>query len=101
MAEDSIPAYLAGQEVHNADSIATHKAETNEITEHLMEELAEAVIGGHSGKTRKHLGQVADIEIGGYNILPEGTKLELGTVVGGGKEKLLGTIAKKRWIHGE
>jgi protein OS-9 len=46
------------------------------------------------GGTKKKRIKVADIEIGGYNILPPGTKLEKGAVVGGGPEKYIGTIAK-------
>jgi protein OS-9 len=94
MAENFIPGYLAGQEHQDAEGIAAYDAETDTIAHELMEELAEAVIGGTSGKAAKHLGKVGDIEIGAYHFLPKGTKLEKGAVVGGGKEKILATIAK-------
>lgn len=49
-------------------------------------------------KTTKHRNLLphetaGDIEIGGYNILPPGTKLERGTVAGGGA-KVVATLAK-------
>jgi protein OS-9 len=44
---------------------------------------------------KKHHIRIGDMEVGGYNILPPGTKLEKGAAVGGkSKEKLLGTIAR-------
>jgi protein OS-9 len=118
MSEESISAYL---EIRATESKA-EKAEAEKLANTIAQEILnefKAIMGGGSTKSegkdkddtkdvakereaeaavkpkkpRKNI--IAGIEVGGHNILPEGTKLEKGAVVGGGtREKVLATIAR-------
>jgi len=54
---------------------------------------AAAALGASSGDFQAPLQIVGDIIVGGHELVPEGTKIEKGAVVGGGKETYIDTIA--------
>jgi protein OS-9 len=124
MNEESIPAYLDMRAVETKAEKAEAEKLANRIAQEILNEF-KAIMGGTKEKSKgkdkkdgkddkdgKDVGEaditkeaakptklkkkyIAGIEVGGHNILPEGTKLEKGAVVGGGiREKVLVTIAR-------
>lgn len=115
MAAKEIPSWMeVYSSIHNPapEEIAAEEAEQGEeesakpdSKEDLLNQMADAILGamGSQNPVAKLNGKkviVGGIEIGGYNVLKPGTKLEKGAVVGGGvKEKFIATIAKSNgWI---
>jgi hypothetical protein len=115
MSEESIPAYLEmrASDADVEEKFADSKVAANKIAQAIINEFKALMDGGKPDPEKAQKGLnfidtnadkldilpkkkiVAGIEYGGHNILPAGTKLEKGAVVGGGtKDKFIATIAR-------
>jgi protein OS-9 len=120
IASESMRAYIAARESAAAEYEASQRVSANKGANKYLDDLravfgvetvdanADSMTGEyddempdteHNGEHRrtlkKNLPRVGDIEVGGHNIIPEGTVLEKGIVVGGtGNEKHITTIAR-------